>query len=196
MEGLARNDTPRRHDMEGPSEGDVPRQRDVGRSRPAPSHPDRHHPFRLDAETYRQQNRPMLVTACTKGRRPILCGEVPAIVKRVLLERAERFHVRLHAYCIMPDHLHFFVSVSKDEGDFPGFMRSFKSISARLVNEALGLEGASKFGWQRSYWDTFAREDEDVRAEIRYMLANPVRAGFCERAEQWPHSELLCWPGT
>ena len=138
----------------------------------------------------------MLVTACTKGRRCILCAEVAAILRGVLLERAERFHVRMHAYCVMPDHLHFFVSVCTDDGDFLGFMRSFKSISARLINEALGLEGASKFGWQRSYWDTFAREDADVRAEIQYMLANPVRDGLCERADQWPYSELLCWPGA
>ena len=155
---------------------------------------DRRHPFRFDPETYRQLYGPVAVSLCTKHRRALLTGQVPEIVVGVLLERAARFAVRIHAYCIMPEHVHFVASVCPEAGEFREFMRSFKSCSARLINKALRLELPNRFRWQRSYWDRSARRHEDIRHQIEYVLANPVRWGLCERAEEWPHSKVLEWP--
>ncbi len=42
--------------------------------------------------------------------------------------------------------------------------------------------------WQREYWETFMRSEEQERAAIRYVENNPVNAKLCRTAEDWPFS--------
>jgi hypothetical protein len=42
--------------------------------------------------------------------------------------------------------------------------------------------------WQREYWDTFMRSEEQERTAIRYIEGNPVKAGLCRVAEEWMFS--------
>ncbi len=75
-------------------------------------------------------------------------------------------------------------------------MRAFKSTSSRWINRALGLTGREDgFRWQRSYWDTYAREDGTWAEQIDYVLQNPVRQGLCDRPEEWPYVRLISYPG-
>ena len=42
--------------------------------------------------------------------------------------------------------------------------------------------------WQREYWDTFMRDEEQERTAIRYIENNPVKARLCAQAHDWPNS--------
>jgi hypothetical protein len=42
--------------------------------------------------------------------------------------------------------------------------------------------------WERDYWDTFMRDEEQERKLVRYIEANPVKAKLCAVAEDWPFS--------
>jgi len=54
-------------------------------------------------------------------------------------------------------------------------MKSFKTRSAKRINEALNRTGAL---WQRAYYDHAIREDEDIRKIARYIISNPLRSGL------------------
>ena len=79
------------------------------------------------------------------------------------------------AYVVMPDHLHWLLSL----GD--GMRLSFvvgavKRHSARRINEAGNLAGRRV--WQRGFHDHALRNDESAQQAARYIVANPVRAGL------------------
>jgi len=42
--------------------------------------------------------------------------------------------------------------------------------------------------WQREYWDTFMRDQEQERKAVRYIESNPVKARLCVAPEEWAFS--------
>ena len=40
--------------------------------------------------------------------------------------------------------------------------------------------------WQREYWDTFMRDEEQEKKAVHYIEGNPVKAKLCFAAENWP----------
>ena len=44
--------------------------------------------------------------------------------------------------------------------------------------------------WQRRYWEHHIRGPEDLSAHVRYCWRNPVKHGFVDRPEDWPHSSV------
>ena len=78
----------------------------------------------------------------------------------------------MDAFVVMPNHVHALFRLA------PGLqledvIQSWKSFSAKKINQALGTEGVF---WQREYWDRIVR-DSDHRANILdYIRKNPVRA--------------------
>jgi len=152
--------------------------------------PSRKHPFRLPEEVYKTHRSPIFVTIVAKSGGSVLVPDLAPMIVRVLHERTVRFKLSLHAYCIMPDHIHVVCSMHSEQSSFGSFVATFKSEVSR---QAHGL-GHADFAWQRSYWDRHAREEEDVPAMVEYVLDNPVREGLCERWEDWPWSALLSCP--
>jgi REP element-mobilizing transposase RayT len=150
--------------------------------------PNRKHPFRLHDEVYQTQNQPLFVTIQYRLRDD-LDGRLAQTLLAVLTETAERWRVGLHAYCLMPTHMHFVCSAGLD-GDFLTFVNRLKREGSRRLHRA----GFTGFAWQRSMWDRYLREDEEVRTRIYYLLDNPVRKGLCEHWGDWPWSAYCGWP--
>ena len=44
------------------------------------------------------------------------------------------------------------------------------------------------FQWQREYWDTFMRNEEQERTAIRYIESNPMKAKLGRNVEDWQFS--------
>ena len=40
--------------------------------------------------------------------------------------------------------------------------------------------------WMRDYWDRYIRNDRHFDNTVLYIHQNPVNAGLCQRAEDWP----------
>jgi len=129
------------------------------------------------------------VTICVKQGVPNILEQIGPPMVDVLKERADRSGVRLHGYCVMPDHVHIVCSIESEKSDFQAFVRTFKRETSRRAHRL----GCASFAWQRDYWDRFIRVEEDVVEIIKYVLANPVRKGLCERPEDWPWSEFIGW---
>ena len=88
--------------------------------------------------------------------------------------------MRIHAYCIMPDHLHIAVSVQQEGGD----LRLWARYAKREVARSLVAPGM----WQRSFWDRRIDDGENPATVAMYALENPVRAGLCAGVAEWAFS--------
>ena len=103
------------------------------------------------------------------------------------VEEAIWFHhnqrYELLAWCVMPNHVHVLVHV----WDWPlaKILQNWKSITAVKANRILGRGGSF---WQREYWDTFMRSEEQEKKAVHYIENNPVKAKLSRTDEAWPFS--------
>ena len=63
-------------------------------------------------------------------------------------------------------------------------------LSGPEDNAELELSGPRKHFWMREYWDRYIRNESHLYKTINYIHQNPVKAGLCKKAEQWPWSSL------
>ena len=112
-------------------------------------------------------------------RRP----EIAALVRGALL-RFDGERYRLLEWCVMPNHVHVLI---RQEAGFPlaEIVRSWKVFTAREANAILRRTG--RF-WMREYHDRCIRDEKHLAAAVAYIRNNPVKAGLCELAEDWPWS--------
>jgi len=110
----------------------------------------------------------------------------------------KRYH--LIAYCIMTNHVHllidtdgFHFKIDKNSlgktSNYPlaDTMRLLKGSTGRQCNIVLGRTGSF---WQKESYDHCVRNTEELQKIIKYILHNPVKAGFVERWKDWPFTYL------
>lgn len=93
-----------------------------------------------------------------------------------------------HAWCIMPNHFHWILSVyQKDEQEKPVYLQdilhSVKLFSARRINENESLAGQF---WIHESFDTTIRNNIHFNNVFNYVINNPVSAGFVKNWQSWP----------
>ena len=90
----------------------------------------------------------------------------------------------LHAWTIMPNHVHVLFA-PLDSFPLSEILHTWKSFTAKQANRLLKRTGAF---WQREYFDKLMKSERQFEFTVRYILNNPVKAGLCEAAFQWPWS--------
>lgn len=133
----------------------------------------------------REQTPLYFITTCTYQRKPILA--VPGVALILMEEWREalsRHGWKTGRYVIMPDHVHFFCSVSEETAkSLPRFMQAWKQwTSKRLVCEC----DLSSPVWQAGFFDHLLRSSESAMQKWEYVIENPVRASLVERSKDWP----------
>jgi len=56
------------------------------------------------------------------------------------------------------------------------------------ANAAARRAALQTLRWEREYWDTFMRDEEQEKTAVRYIESNPVKAKLCRTAEDWSFS--------
>jgi 3-hydroxymyristoyl/3-hydroxydecanoyl-(acyl carrier protein) dehydratase/REP element-mobilizing transposase RayT len=85
----------------------------------------------------------------------------------------------LHAWCVMPNHVHVVVRVLPGH-DLDAVLHSWKSFTAKECNKILGRTGEF---WQRESFNRIVRDLAEFERRVRYTLDNPVVAGL--RGWKW-----------
>jgi len=93
----------------------------------------------------------------------------------------QRYH--LGAWVVMPSHVHVLLEVWQTP--LAGLLKSWKGFTACQANKLLGREGAF---WEREYWDTRIRDEQQLRKAVRYVEANPLKANLVHDARAWQWS--------
>ncbi len=118
----------------------------------------------------------------TRGRQPLLEGETADLVLSKLHATTARFSLNLHAYCLMPDHLHLLLGVP--EGiSLQDIVRHFKQTSGYALKQEFGFEP-----WQVSYYDRVLRREESIGDVSEYIWHNPVESGLTASPLEYPLS--------
>lgn len=85
---------------------------------------------------------------------------------------------RLHAWCVMPNHVHVLVEPIVPQ-TLIAILHSWKSFTAHAANRILKRAGMF---WQTEYYDHLIRDDEEFDHAMRYIEENPAKAGL----KDWP----------
>ncbi len=84
-------------------------------------------------------------------------------------------------FVVMPDHLHWMMQL-KGKKNLGETVRALKSIASRKIGKPT---------FQKGYYDHAIRTDEDIIGMARYIVANPLRAGFVTNLNDYSHWDAV-----
>ena len=90
----------------------------------------------------------------------------------------------LHAWVVMPTHAHTLLTPLPGE-PLSRILHSCKSYTSNKANTYLRRHGPF---WMHESFDRFLRDERHFITEINYIEQNPVKAGLCKCAQDWPWS--------
>jgi REP-associated tyrosine transposase len=105
-----------------------------------------------------------------------------SLLGQALLDSAEFYRQKqrwqITLFLLMPDHLHALLSFPRNQSisEVTSDWKRFHTAKNRVV-------------WQEGYFDHRLRNDErgeQLSAKMNYIWQNPVAAGLCAKAEDWP----------
>lgn len=119
------------------------------------------------------------VTTDTWRKHPLFINTILAnIVVEQILNSRDRGFYKLHAFVLMPDHLHVLLT----PGETTTVEKAMQMIKGGAAHR-IGLEKAQKFPiWHAGFHDRWMRDVEEYRGCKRYIEQNPVEAKLVE----WP----------
>ncbi|PKL49301.1 MAG: hypothetical protein CVV39_03065 [Planctomycetes bacterium HGW-Planctomycetes-1] len=98
--------------------------------------------------------------------RPVIAAGFATVVQRLNIE--------VPACAIMNDHIHLLVLRSKYSIEY--LVNQFKSAATKALN-------LKQSPWTRGCWKVFIDNEETLKVAIRYINANPAKAGLA--AQNW-----------
>jgi REP element-mobilizing transposase RayT len=130
--------------------------------------------FRIvDAELDRASHGPLWL------RDPLIAG----YVEETIIRGAELQHYELHAFVIMPNHVHILLEPHRP---LAKITNAIKGVAARDANATLGRIG--KHFWQDESFDHWIRNSTEFERVRRYIEWNPVRAKLTAKPADWKWS--------
>ncbi len=139
------------------------------------------HPPRIRGFSYLGFHR-YLLTFCVLARAWRFCdGAVVRAVLQQFRREAGVHSFAILAYCFMPDHAHLLVEGISAAADLRAFVVSCKQQSGYWFRQTSGERL-----WEDGFYDHVLRDEEQTLAVIKYILANPVRAGLAKTIGEYP----------
>lgn len=121
--------------------------------------------------------------AAKKGPVWLATPEFADYAEYPILRCAELGRYDLHAYVVMPNHVHVLLTPHVPLSKISSVI---KGVSARDINASLGRSG--KPLWQDESFDHWIRNPGEFERIRRYIEWNPVSAGLAARPELWKWS--------
>ena len=103
---------------------------------------------------------------------------------KILYELREEYNIKIIAYCIMNNHAHILVQV-KDINELSKYMQRINTKYGRYYNKKYNRVG---FVFRNRYKAEGIYGDKHLYNCINYIYNNPVKAGICKKASEYPYS--------
>ncbi len=132
-------------------------------------------------------------------------------IKDALVNQIARVQSRgafaLHAWVIMPDHVHLLLTPALPEWTIPQILSAIKRPFARLVIQrwreidATVLQRIRSTNGTHHFWQRGGGYDRNITTpdewleKVEYIHANPVHRGIAESPTQWPWSSARWYAG-
>jgi putative transposase len=96
---------------------------------------------------------------------------------------ATRYGWRVLAWCVIPNHTHLILQTPRG-----GFSEGFREMNGNHARRTNRRHGRDAHLFKNRPWAVELETMAHLIGAIAYVLRNPVDAGLCERAEEWPFS--------
>ena len=134
--------------------------------------------MRPSRETTRNNDAAYFVSTQTAGRKPFFRHERWARLMLDVLKHYDGTGYTLHAFVIMPDHLHVLITPSESV-----------EKSVQLFKGGFSFRLKSKMDvWMRSFNESQIMTPDKFADCVRYVEENPVRARLVSRADEYSFS--------
>jgi putative transposase len=130
--------------------------------------------MRPSREEIRSSEYSYFVSTQTYGRRSLFCVEKWARLMVNVLRHYDGTGYILHAYVVMPDHLHVLLTPTEAI-----------EKSVQLIKGGFSFRAKRELGWNGEVWqpgftDHRIRDSEDWERHLKYIRLNPLEARFVE----------------
>jgi putative transposase len=124
------------------------------------------------------------ITVSCYRRQPYLSAPEPKNILEQVIERTRQSHkFALHAYVLMPEHVHLLLS-EPENYTLASALRVIKGESSKL------LKGTRKKFWETSYYDFNTFTTGKFIEKVRYIHRNPVARGLVSKPEDYRWSSF------
>jgi putative transposase len=122
------------------------------------------------------------VTTDTWQKHPLFITTALAnIVVEQIVSCRDRGFYKLHAFVLMPNHLHVLLT----PGEITTVEKAMQMIKGGSAHR-IGIEKPQKFPiWHSGFHDRWMRDADEYRGSKRYIEQNPVEAKLVERPEDF-----------
>jgi putative transposase len=122
----------------------------------------------------------------------LLIGHIDLLREAVARVR-RRYPFLIHAWAVLPDHLHCVIELPPGDSDYPLRWRLIKmAFSKSLPDKEPRSRGRRLRGergiWQRRYWEHLIRDEDDFQAHLDYVHVNPLKHGLVSHVASWRYS--------
>jgi putative transposase len=132
------------------------------------------------------------VTTRGNNRGSIFCDDADRVVLLSILGATiARTRWLCHAYCLMGNHYHLLLETP--EPNLAAGMHRLNLCYAQRFNRRHGRCGHV---FENRYHPVPIEREEHFLEVCRYVVLNPVRAGLCDDAGEWPWSSYSATAGT
>ncbi|MBI1396722.1 MAG: transposase [Betaproteobacteria bacterium] len=108
----------------------------------------------------------------------------------LLEDGCSRFGHRVHAFCLMPNHVH----LALQAGELP-LSRAMQNLSFRYTRHVNRVHGRVGHVFQGRYKALLVDADSYLLELVRYIHLNPVRAGIARSPDDHAHSSHRAYVG-
>lgn len=127
-----------------------------------------------------------------RGTNRHVCFKTPEdyeVYLNALGEALSRYHVKLHAYCLMTNHVHLLMNPMDSDG-ISRVMQHIGRVYVCYFNKRYRRTGTL---WEGRHKASLIQENEYFLACCRYIELNPVKVRMVNRPEDYPWSS---YPGN
>ena len=103
---------------------------------------------------------------------------------KVMYKLNEQCKIKIVAYCIMNNHAHILIETDKIN-NLSKYMQWLNTIYAKYYNKKYSRVG---YVFRDRYKSEGIYSEEHLYNCIKYIYDNPVKAGICNRPEEYPYS--------
>ena len=133
------------------------------------------------------------ITGVTRDRLPYLEPEDDIELFWETMRLVQDIHpFHLLAYVILPNHFHWLMRVGDGDDNFSSVLHSIKRNYTLNFKKAHNISRPFSL-WQDRFWDHVIRDECDLNNHFDYIHWNPVKHGYVEWPDDWPHSTFSFW---
>ncbi len=151
---------------------------------------------RKTRKRYEISNHARFLTFSCFDRKPFFADPVVAdlFADRLMWTR-QRLGFGLHAWVVMPEHVHLLISPKLPEAPVSKVLMSLKRPVAKDALKHMRSQGAhaESFWLPGGGYDRNIFSEQEMLEKCEYIHANPVRRGLVESAEEWLWSSARAW---